>query len=100
MWARQACTYMSSQITCIFPQHHPDANGNKKEKRVRFRQVSTVKKVRGGKTFCRGVDLTDTTKYFSYADFKKMGPEGREYLNKCPKRKVKKEEKALQKRGK
>ena len=35
---------------------------------------------------CNSVDISDTTRYFSEKEFSKLGREGRNILNKCPKR--------------
>jgi hypothetical protein len=88
-----ACTYLSQQIAVIYPQHQPNAFGRKgKGGRKPFvRGISSIKTTKGGKTYCNGVDLTNTTRYFSKEDFDKMGKAGRDYLHKCPKRKASKE---------
>ncbi len=88
-----ACTYLGQQIAIIYPQHQPNAFGRKGKggKKPYVRSINSIKTTKGGKTFCNGVDLTDTTKYFSKDDFDKMGKAGREFLNKCPKRKAAKE---------
>ena len=97
----EACTYLSSQIAILFPQHQPNAFGRKGKggKKPTFRAVNSVKS-KNGKTICNGVDLSDTTKYFSKLEFSKMGKEGREYLNRCPKRKAAKAALASKKRAK
>ena len=84
-----ACTYLSKEITTIYPQHQPNAFGRKGKggKKPQVRGVNAVK-TKGGKTTCNGVDLSDTTKYFSKHEFNRMGKEGRDYINKCPKRKA------------
>jgi hypothetical protein len=84
-----ACTYLSKEITTIYPQHQPNAFGKRGKggKKLQVRGVHAVK-TKGGKTTCNGVDLSDTTKYYSKFEFHKMGKEGRDYLNKCPKRKA------------
>ena len=85
-----ACTYMSQQIAIIYPQQQPNAFGKKDKvgRRPNFRNVNSVKTGKNGKTMCNGVDLTDTTRYFSNKEFTKLGQEGRAYLQKCPKRKA------------
>jgi hypothetical protein len=84
-----ACTYLSSQITAIFPQHQPNAFGKKGRGglKTRVRQISSIKK-KNGKVYCNGIDLSDTTRYYTEQEFTKIGREGRAYLNKCPKRKA------------
>ena len=84
-----ACTYLSKEIATIYPQHQPNAFGRRGKggKKPQVRGIHAVK-TKGGRTTCKGVDLTDTTKYFSKHKFMKMGKEGRDYLNKCPKRKA------------
>ena len=84
-----ACTYLSKEITTIYPQHQPNAFGKRGKggKKPQIRGVHAVK-TKSGKTTCNGIDLSDTTKYFSKFEFTKMGKEGRDYLNKCPKRKA------------
>ena len=88
-----ACTYLSQQIAIIYPQHQPNAFGRKGKggKKPFVRSINSIKTTKGGKTFCNGVDLTDTTKYYSKEEFNKMGKAGRDFLNKCPKRKAAKE---------
>ena len=54
----------------------------------------------GNKTFCLGVDITDTTKDFSRKEFDKMGPASREHLNRWPKRKVARDSHSENKRKK
>ena len=97
----EACTYLSSQIAILFPQHQPNSFGRKGKggKKPTFRNVSAVVK-KNGKVTCNGVDISDTTKYFSKTEFTKMGKEGREYLNKCPKRKAAKVAHSAKKRNK
>ena len=86
-----ACTYISQQVAIIYPQHQPNAIGRRKGgKRPNVRQVNAVK-TKNGKVTCNGVDLTNTTRYFSSKEFDKIGSEGRAYLDKCPKRKAAKE---------
>ncbi len=84
-----ACTYLSTQIAIIYPQHQPNAFGKSGRggKRPKVRSINAVT-TKNGKTTCNGVDLTDTTRYFSTKEFNKIGKEGRDYLNKCPKRKA------------
>ncbi len=87
-----ACTYLSQQIAIIFPQHQPNAFGRKKGgKRPTVRNIHAIKSGKNGKVTCNGVDLSDTTRYFMEKEFQKIGKEGRDYLNKCPKRKAAKE---------
>ena len=88
----QACTYISSEIVVIYPQHQPNAFGRRGRggKKPQVRSVYSIKKAKGRVT-CNGVDLSDTTKYFTKDEFQKMGKAGRDYLNKCPKRKAFKE---------
>ena len=88
-----ACSYLSQKIAILFPRHSPEAQGYQgrdRNKCIRFRGVSSVTR-QGNETFCLGVDITDTTQYFSRKDFDKMGPSGREHLNRCPKRKAARE---------
>ena len=40
---------------------------------------------------CNGVDISDTTKFFTRKEFQNMGNAGRSHLAKCPKRKRAKE---------
>ena len=84
-----ACTYLSSQITAIFPQHQPNAFGKKGRGGLknRIRNISSIKK-KNGKTIVNGIDITDTTRYYTDQEFTKIGREGRAILNKCPKRKA------------
>lgn len=85
-----ACSYLSQKIAILFQQHSPEAlgyQGQDRNKFIRFRGVSSVTR-QGNKTFCLGDDMTDTKKYFSQKEFDKMGPAGRENLNKFPKRKA------------
>jgi hypothetical protein len=84
-----ACTYLSQQITSIFPQHQPNAFGSKGRggRKHRHRNISAIKRA-GGKVTCNGVDITDTTRYLSPKEFTKIGEEGRRYLAKCSKRKA------------
>ena len=88
-----ACTYMSRQIATIFPQNQPNLIGKKAHTGCKptYRGVNAIKTTKNGKVICNGVDLTDTTKYFNKNDYQKMGKEGHDYLNKCPKRKAAKE---------
>ena len=88
-----ACTYLSKEITTIYPQHQPNAFGKRGKggKRPQVRGVQAIK-TKSGKTISNGVDLTDTTKYFSKQEFNKMGKEGRDHINKCPKRKASREQ--------
>ena len=97
-----ACMYMSRQIATIFPQFQPNAVGKKTRMRQKptYRGISSIKTTKNGKVICNGVDLTDTTKYFNKADYQKMGKEGHDFLNKCPKRKAAKEAHALKKKQK
>ena len=83
-----ACTSLYTQIAIIFPQHQPNAHGRggRGGRQPRYRGVSAVHK-KAGKTTFNGVDISDTTKFFSRKDFQKMGNEGRTHLAKCPKRK-------------
>jgi hypothetical protein len=98
----EACTYLSSQIVSIFPQHQPNAfgKGGRGGKKSKVRNISAVKKGRGGKTMCNGVDISDTTRYFSKEEFSKLGDEGRKHLNNCPKRKASKEARGKKKKQK
>ena len=68
-----ACTYMSQQIAILYPQHQPNAFGKtgRGGRRPRPRQISGVKK-RNGKTYFNGVDISDTTRYFSSKEDKKV----------------------------
>ena len=95
----EACTYMSQQVVLIYPQHQPNAFGRRGKggKRPTVRSIQAVR-TKNGRTTCNGVDLTDTTRYFSEKEFQKIGKEGRAYLQKCPKRKAQKEEHAANKR--
>ena len=88
----QACQYLSQQVAIIYPQHQPNAFGRRGKggKKPYVRNVHAVQ-TKGGKTFCNGVNLTNTTRYFSAKEFSKLGKEGRDYLAKCPKRKAAKE---------
>jgi hypothetical protein len=97
-----ACTYLSKQIAIIYPQHQPNALGKagKGGKRQGNRSINAIKKSKGGKVFANGVNLTDTTRYFSKEDFEKMGKEGRDYLYKCPKRKASREAHEARKKSK
>ena len=74
---------MSQQIAVLYPQHQPNAFGRagRGGRKPRPRQISGVKK-RNGKTYYNGVDISDTTRYFSSKEFNKLGEEGRKYLNK------------------
>ena len=85
----EACTYLSQQVAIIYPQHQPNAFGKKGKggKRPNIRGINAVT-MKNGKTMCNGVDLTDTTRFFTNKQFNKIGKEGRDYLNKCPKRKA------------
>ena len=55
---------------------------------------------KSGKVICNGVNLTDTTKYFSKAGYQKKGKEGLEFLNKCPQQKTAKKAHELKKKRK
>ena len=84
-----ACTYMSEQISVLYPQLQPNAFGKtgRGARKPRTRRISSIKK-RNGKTYFNGVDITDTTRYFSAKEFHKLGEEGRKYLSNDPKRKA------------
>ena len=84
-----ACTYLSQQITTIFPQHQPNAFGSKGRggRKHKTRNISAIKRA-SGKVTCNGIDITDTTRYLSPKEFTKIGEEGRRYLAKCSKRKA------------
>ena len=88
----EACTYLSKQITAIFPQHQPNAFGKKGRggQKSRYRQVSAVKRGKNGKVTCNGIDISDTTRYYTKEEFDKIGKDGCSFLNKCPKRKASK----------
>ena len=83
-----ASTYMSQQIVVIYPQHQPNAFGKtgRGGRRPRPRQISGVKR-RNGKSYFNGVDISDTTGYYSAKEFNKLGEEGRKILYNDPKRK-------------
>jgi hypothetical protein len=85
-----ACTYMSQQIAIVYPQRLPNAFGKKGRtgRRPNVKNTNSVKTSKNRKIICNGVDLTDTTRYFSDKEFSKLGQDGRAYLQKCPKRKV------------
>ena len=91
-----ACTYMSQQIAVIYPQLQPSAFGRGKITRnsTNRRNINSTIIRKGGKITCKGVDLTDTTRYFSPQEFSKIGPEGRKYLKEDKKRKAYKESRA------
>ena len=87
-----ACRYMSKEIAVIYPQQQPNAfgRGGRGRGRQRTCTISAVKR-KYGKTFCNGVDMTDTTRYFSPKEYNKIGEEGRKFLNNDKKRKEFKE---------
>ena len=76
-----ACTYLSTQIAIIFPQHQPNTfgQGGRGGCQPCYRGISAVLK-RGGKTTCNGVDMSDTTKFFTRKEFQQMGNAGRTHL--------------------
>ena len=83
-----ACQYLSKQIAVIYPQQQPNAIGrnSRGRGRGRVRNISSIKR-KNGKITCNGVDLTDTTRYFTPKEFSKTGEEGRKFLNNDKKRK-------------
>jgi hypothetical protein len=92
----QATTYLSTQIAQIFPQAQPGADNRRPNNRGgggrNRRNVNKLKKV-GGKSLINGVDVSDTTRYYTQDEMTKLGPDGRQHLYNCPKR-----EQARQKR--
>lgn len=97
---QDATTYLSTQIAQIFPQTQPGANSrNRARGPPRRRQVSKVVR-KNGKVICNGVDITNTTRYFSKEEWNKLSNEGKQHLNDCPKRKAKKVELSQNKRRK
>jgi hypothetical protein len=97
-----ACTYLSQQIAMIFPQHQPNAFGRvgRGGRRNRARNVSGIKRSRGGKQIINGIDITDTCKYYSPKEYNKMGQEGRRILSDCPKRQAERNKRSNSKRSK
>ena len=71
----------------VNPHQQPNAIGcgGREKGRQRFHNVSSIK-CKKGKVIYNGVDLTDTTKYFTPEEFSKIGNEGRRYLSNDKKR--------------
>mmetsp|Transcript_15661 Transcript_15661/g.22293 ORF Transcript_15661/g.22293 Transcript_15661/m.22293 type:complete len:183 (-) Transcript_15661:1370-1918(-) len=69
-----ACMYLSKEIVTIYPQHQPNVFGKRGKggKKPQVRGINSIK-TKQGKVTCNGVDMTDTTKYFSKFEFNKMG---------------------------
>ena len=69
-----ACTYLSQQIAVIYPQHQPNAFGKKGRggRKPKIRGVYSVKKV-NGKATVNGIDVSDTTRYYSDKEFSQLG---------------------------
>lgn len=88
-----AVTYLGTQIAQIFPQSQPGSNSRDRARpgNGRRRNVSSLVR-KNGKVLSNGVDLTDTTRYFTKQEWNKMSPAAIKILNSCPKRKAKKAE--------
>jgi hypothetical protein len=88
-----ATTYLGTQIAQIFPQSQPGSNNRNRARpgNNRRRNVSSIIR-KNGKVTSNGVDLTDTTRYFTKKEWDKMSPQAIKLLHECPKRKARKEE--------
>ena len=99
---QEAQIYLSTQIAQIFPQTQPGSNSrgrNKNPNNIRRRNVSKITRKKG-KVMCNGVDITDTTRYFSPKEWNKLTDEAKQQLRDDPKRKAKKESLEANKRAK
>ena len=89
----EAVTYLGTQIAQIFPQSQPGSNSRSRARPGGNRRRNVASLVRkNGKITSNGVDLTDTTRYFTKKEWEKMSPAAIKLLHECPKRKAKKEE--------
>lgn len=96
---QDAQIYLSTQIAQIFPQTQPGSSTRGKHK-IPKRNVSKITRTKGGKVMCNGVDITDTTRYFSPKEWNKLTDEAKQKLRDDPKRKAKKESLQSKKRAK
>jgi hypothetical protein len=87
-----AVTYLGTQVAQIFPSLQPGSNTRRgrNPSDIRRRNVSKLFTKNGKKLF-NGVDITDTTRYYSGKEWAQLGEKGQQILNKCPKRKERKE---------
>ena len=92
-----ATNYLATQISFIFPAQQPNQRNNRDRNK---RNVSQVKKDKFGKTkSCNGVDISDTTRFFSTEEWNKIrkNSDVLSMINNCPKRKKKAEDRKRRK---
>mmetsp|Transcript_15996 Transcript_15996/g.23840 ORF Transcript_15996/g.23840 Transcript_15996/m.23840 type:complete len:787 (+) Transcript_15996:5053-7413(+) len=92
-----ATNYLATQISFIFPAQQPTQRTNRDRGK---RNVSQLKKDKFGKVkSCNGVDITDTSRWFSIDEWNKIrkNPEILRMINDCPKRKKKAEDRKRRK---
>jgi hypothetical protein len=95
----QASTYMSREISRIFPNSNVASisfgKGKYKGRNVSLMNGKGRKRNKNGKEINNGVDITDRTRYFSKDEWKKLDPEARKKILEDPERiKLKKQKEA------
>ena len=92
-----ATNYLATQISFIFPAQQPSQRNNRDRNK---RSISNVKKDKNGRfKTCNGVDVSDTTRFFSHEEWNKIrkNTDVLRSIQECPRRKKKIEERKRKK---